>query len=369
MVLHGACRGRGILLNSLAFVLAALCGAMPAPAHTARAAAQALVRPCLPIAGPSAIEVKPIAGPFPIRVKTPQSDTAAPFVQTATIDDGAAGWTWSGMQAIADQNLHEETGHAGGPGTYGEYTFSGTRVAVFGMAGPAAVADGRAHKMGRAKISIDGSLHDTVSMIKDAPQYDVRITTIDGLSPGNHVLQIAADGGWIVVDYIRVATVQAAPAVHKASVASVFPEGDYRLFPKHAPDKCLEIGPQSAHGIQLQIGAPNPSHAQIWHITPLGHETYQIAPASDTSQLIWVPSVQPDVNTLRPLILWQATQAQEQILHFTQIDNGIFRIELASNSEIVMDVSGANPADGTPVIASKWGSYDNQKWSIVPAGQ
>jgi hypothetical protein len=296
-----------------------------------------------------------------IAVKTSLSAGAADApVQATTIDDGAPGWIWSGMQGIADRNLHDETGHAGGPGTYGEYTFTGTRVAVFGMAGPAAVTDGRPHKMGRARVSIDGVVRDTVSMARDTSQYDVRVATIDGLSPGNHVLQIAADGGWIVVDYIRTATIDATPkaAPRKEAIVSAVAEGNYRLIPKFAPDRCLEFGPQSAHGVQLQIGAQNPAHEQIWHVTPLGRENYQIAPASDTGQMIWIP-----------LILWQATSAPEQILHFTQIESGVFRIELSTNPDTVMDVSGASPTEGTPVIASKWGSYDNQKWSFAPAGQ
>jgi len=128
------------------------------------------------------------------------------------IDDGAAGWIWSGMQEADGLDLHGGTAHAGGPGAYGEFTFQGTGVDVISGCGQTVTIDGRTHRAGKAKISIDGKqvVLSTVQAAGDT------LAHAGGLKNSIHVLQIEPVGGWVAVDYIVVA------GVDRAGVAPTF---------------------------------------------------------------------------------------------------------------------------------------------------
>jgi len=130
------------------------------------------------------------------------------------IDDGAAGWIWHGMAPIDDSIMHGGSGHAGGPGSYGAYTFTGTGVDVFAKAGPSVVVDGRGHKIGSLKVSIDGNVKADPRMYRSQDEDEINAFTITGLSSGVHVLQVEPDGGWAAVDYI---SVHGAPVPQEAS--------------------------------------------------------------------------------------------------------------------------------------------------------
>lgn len=132
---------------------------------------------------------------------------AAPSASADTaLADTAPGWVWSGMEQVdAPASPHGGTAHAGGPGSYGAYTFSGTGVDVYAMLGPVIEADGRTHRMGKLKVSIDGSLKADPSLFRPQDNdADLDAFTINGLNPGNHVLQVEPDGGWAAVEYIQV---------------------------------------------------------------------------------------------------------------------------------------------------------------------
>src|SRR4051812_21070953 len=73
----------------------------------------------------------------------------------AIVDDAAPGWIWSGMDSFEDPMLKGGSGHSGGPGSYGAYTFKGSYVAVYSMRAPNVEFAGRRHKVGRLRISID----------------------------------------------------------------------------------------------------------------------------------------------------------------------------------------------------------------------
>jgi len=121
------------------------------------------------------------------------------------IDENAPGWVWRGSVAVSDPMLHGGAAMAGGPNCYGSYTFQGTGVEVFCIKGPAVTADGRAHKSGRIQVSIDGKLRSETSLYSSTSQDNVSAFKIDNLPNGNHVLELEAAGGWIAVDYIKVA--------------------------------------------------------------------------------------------------------------------------------------------------------------------
>lgn len=114
------------------------------------------------------------------------------------------------MIPVSDSQLGGGTGHAGGPGTYGVYTFLGTGVDVVAMRGPV-VNDGvKAHRTGKLKVMIDGQEKDTVSLAAPENEYSVKAFHISGLSNATHVLELDPVGGWVVIDSIDVAG--AAPA-------------------------------------------------------------------------------------------------------------------------------------------------------------
>lgn len=120
------------------------------------------------------------------------------------IDDSDAGWTWSGMKEFDDSGLKGGTAHIGGDGTYGVYTFNGTGVDVYVLGGPSIRVDGRHKPMGSIKVLIDGDLKADEPTERDHFVYNLDIFRDNELNPGNHVLQLVPDGGYICVDYIQV---------------------------------------------------------------------------------------------------------------------------------------------------------------------
>jgi len=144
------------------------------------------------------------AGNAAISETLPSGLPAASPTQSTVVDDASMGWMFSGMQEFDNPDLFGGSGHAGSPGSTGAYTFNGTGIAVYAMTGPSVQLDGRFHKMGMVRISIDGHLKASESLLRGDTQYKVMVFNESGLPPGNHVLQVAAADGWIVVDYIQV---------------------------------------------------------------------------------------------------------------------------------------------------------------------
>jgi hypothetical protein len=149
-------------------------------------------------------------------VSTPARGVQEP-VTSGLIDDNAPGWTWSGMTLVSDSQLGGGTGHAGGPGTYGVYAFSGAGVDVIAMRGPAVADGGRSHRTGKLKVMIDGQEKDTVNLAAAENEYNVKVFHVAGLSNGTHVLELDPVGGWVVVDGIDIAGAAPAGAVSSST--------------------------------------------------------------------------------------------------------------------------------------------------------
>lgn len=126
------------------------------------------------------------------------------------IEDTSPGWTWTGMEEYDDAQLSGGTGHAGGPGSSAAYTFHGTSVEVYGMAAEAIQVDSRWHKMGNVTVQLDGKSIGSYSERKPSNTYNFSLVSITNLSDANHVLQLQADSGWVVIDYLSIGS-QAAP--------------------------------------------------------------------------------------------------------------------------------------------------------------
>jgi len=122
----------------------------------------------------------------------------------AVVDTSMPGWTWSGMQPYVDEDGATIRGYAGGPGAYAVYSFTGTGVDIVVMRGAAVQVDGRRHRVGAMKVSIDGHLKGMKALSQSMTEYDVTGYTASGLPGGLHVLQIEPDAGWIVIESLKV---------------------------------------------------------------------------------------------------------------------------------------------------------------------
>lgn len=140
---------------------------------------------------------------------TPGFAAASP--QGSVIDDADPGWTWSGMSPYSNPGLVKSTGHAGGPGGYGVYTFFGTGVEVVVMRSPSIEVDGQFHRCGKLKISIDGHLKTEAAASGNVEFNDI-VYSAAGLAPKNHVLQLEPEDGWAVIDCIKVINDPSAPS-------------------------------------------------------------------------------------------------------------------------------------------------------------
>jgi hypothetical protein len=281
------------------------------------------------------------------------------------VDDNAPGWIWRGMDEIADSGYTGGTAHAGGASAYCAYTFQGTGIQVFGLGGETVSAGSRTHKLGKAVISIDGKVVSTVSLQRDSSQYGLSLAQITGLSNGNHVLEVTSSGGWIVVDYVNVVSPNsAAPA--PAPTPGIISDGDYRLRPRHAPDKCLDVATIAVDGVAVGINHVDDNRPQIWHVKSLGGGRYEVSSvAAPSLALTMVPPSQADGAPTAHLYNYIADPAQQ--LTIAPVDNsGYYKIAPSSNSGVVLDVLKLAATDGTPTITYGWWGANNQQWTFEP---
>jgi len=106
------------------------------------------------------------------------------------------------MSVYDDPTLSAGQGRVGGPGAYAAYTFSGSSVTVAMMQAPSITVDGRTHRIGKVDVTLDGASKTVASLRSDSPSGGYVVFTTNGLSAGNHVLELTAVEGWMVVDHI-----------------------------------------------------------------------------------------------------------------------------------------------------------------------
>lgn len=150
---------------------------------------------------------------FAVKEEAASVGNAASNTEGGPVDD----WIWSGMVDYDDPELSTGHGHAGGPGSYGAYTFSGTGIEVYGVRCPVVSLDQKAHRTGKAKVSIDGKERTTVDLAAADIDYHHKIVGIAGLPSGNHVLEVEPVGGWIIIDTVKVIADAASPSGSAAS--------------------------------------------------------------------------------------------------------------------------------------------------------
>ena len=133
---------------------------------------------------------------------------AAADLAASTGDSGGAGenWIWSHMVDYDDPGLQTGHAHAGGPGSYGVFTFTGSGIDVYGVACPIVTVDQKTHRTGKVKISIDGKVQSVISLASADVDFHHKIISIAGLSNGNHALEVEPLEGWVIINSVNVQT-------------------------------------------------------------------------------------------------------------------------------------------------------------------
>ena len=297
---------------------------------------------------------------------------AHPVASSTIVDDGDAGWTWSGFVEYDDSQLHGGTAHAGGAGNYGVYTFTGSGVDVIVMKGPSITIDGRHHRLGNMQVSIDGHLKSDESTQKTTADYNVDGFSATGLSNGIHVLKIDPEDGWVVVDYIRVHTgsdaddpehIDGATGESAGSPVTI-PEGNYRIYPRIAPASDLDDKDwKTDDGNPLQIWTNGDHQQNQWfHLTPLGSGKYWMAPQVAPQEAVTMLVANPD-GTI-PSGIWKFTQHPAQVWIISDTKDGWCRLSPSNAKSLALTVSDGRPTDGTSVILQTWRTDPSQEWAI-----
>ena len=149
-------------------------------------------------------------------VTDPNVDSVA---SGTVVKSDAIGWMWYGMIPYENPLLPDGAAHAGGPGTYGMYTFQGSGVDVYGMRSLTVVADKRTHRVGKVKISIDDKELATIDVGAADADYHAKIFSITGLAGGNHVIQVTPLDGWAVVDSLVISSASGETGSRSAAAA------------------------------------------------------------------------------------------------------------------------------------------------------
>ena len=294
-----------------------------------------------------------------------------PSASSSVVDDGAPGWTWSGFVDYEDSQLHGGSAHAGGPGNYAVYTFTGTSVDVYVMKGQSIAIDGRRHRLGSMQVSIDGHLKGDESVRSDSPDYNVAGFSASGLPSGIHVLKIDPQDGWVVVDYLRVNSGDSSDDPgrldDKAAPAGppvIIPEGNYRIYPRLSAASTLDDKDwKTENGTPLQLWKIGDHQKNQWfHLTPLGHGKYWMAPEQIPSRAMTMLAPNPDGSV--PVGIWDYTEHPAQIWLITQTDDGWCRLSPSNAKSLALTVQRGNISDGTPTLCELWRMDASQEWVV-----
>lgn len=297
-----------------------------------------------------------------------ESDRIATDSVSQYIDDSQAGWIWSGMAVSDDPEMHGGGAHAGGSGAYGVYTFHGTGIEVYGIACQTITVDGRSHKMGHVKISLDGKPVGGLDTSRPGPVYDFNLFSTAGLADANHVLQIESTGGWIVVDYIKVMSKDAESETEVVNqLGAPIRAGYYRIFPRL--DSTMSLSTDTTRPVDgsiVEIDHRSRDHVQVWKLIPVSSDRYRLTPLGARAQGL----------TLLSEIVSDYAGAQTGTWHYGSLPaaqwyieptkDGFYRISPAIDPSRALDVDHGAMKDGSNVIGYGWHGGENQQWGLAP---
>jgi len=312
---------------------------------------------------------------------------ASPAPNSAIVDDNAPGWIWNTAADYFDPALYGTSAHACGPGGYGAYTFNGVGVSVYVYEARSIAVDERQHKIGRLKLLIDGTVASLVAVTSTESIYDVEAVKVGGLKPGNHVLQVEADGGWVVIDYLRITSAAAppdaegssadeAPSAANASrsqaiseplgVLAYLPQGSYEILARSNLLESLDIPLNiTDDGTQVQVYSINQSARQLnqrFQISEVNQNTYRISPMNLPSKALTY-STSSDGRSA-PVIIWgyQPVPAEEWTI--LKVGQGTYRLTPASSPNLALSVNNGTVTDGVRVNLTAGTGSPSQLWVI-----
>lgn len=265
------------------------------------------------------------------------------------------------MVELNDNYMYKGSGHVGGPGAYGDYTFSGTGVQVYGISAPTITVDGRSHAMGSASVWIDGKEVGTNSVFSKDTAYRFTVIKIDGFPEGTHILHIEPMGGWIDIDYLKTLhTPVPLPEAQAAPGSDLGPV--YRLIPRNAQRFCLSPGRDgSLNGASLVLVQVSQDPRQFWHMKSLGGNLDELTPVEDPTLALWIVPPSPTSQTFQALVAPFINRPNQQLL-LTPIADGWCKIASETDENIVLSVSDSAIIDGTWVLGNPAKDQPSQQW-------
>lgn len=296
---------------------------------------------------------------FTIQVPIHADKLIAPTAETAIpgiVEDTNEDWTWTGMQTVVGAEYHKGSVRAGGAPTMGVYLFLGTGVKIFGVPSAKITVDGKEHLLGKMAVTIDGKPKSVIDLSTPSTNPESRIFEVSALPVGNHVLEVKVTEGWGAVDYI---TVQNEDDGGK----------DYRISPKHAPDKWLDSETNSMDDDSALVifSGPRHGHTQIWHVVSLGKGEYRISPKEKPEQAVTLVTRQAQINGTGQSLggLYKYAGAPAQQWQLVPSDAGYYRI-VNTLDHRCLNVGGEKTENGSAVILYQLTNGNNDQWRFVP---
>jgi endoglucanase len=140
----------------------------------------------------------------------------------------------------------------------------------------------------------------------------------------------------------------------------------FRLTPRHATDKCLEVaGGETANGSNVQMGSYFGYEWQQWRFEDAGGGYYRITPRYATDKCLDVSGVSQDNGAT--IHIWDYQGGANQQWLFNDTGDGYYSIA-ARHSGKCVDVAEASTADGANVHQWDYLGGANQQWSLTEAG-
>ena len=132
--------------------------------------------------------------------------TLAPFRAHAaltTVDDSDSGWAWRRISSYVDDDACKGVAHGThNRGGYGQYTFTGTTVEVYGRSGP---------QGGILEVFIDNVSCGSFNQAGATEIYNAKLFSVSNLSNAKHTIKLVSKNRlWVMIDYLKVGT-SAAP--------------------------------------------------------------------------------------------------------------------------------------------------------------
>ncbi len=140
----------------------------------------------------------------------------------------------------------------------------------------------------------------------------------------------------------------------------------FRLTPRHATNKCLEVADGStANGSNVQIWSDLGSDSQQWRFEDAGGGYYRITPRNATGRCLDVSGVSQDNGA--NIHIWDYLAGANQQWEFFDAGGGYYSI-VARHSGRCVDVEGVSSADGANVHQWDYLGGANQEWSFTEVG-